>query len=77
MLQNMRNKIYVYIYLWQDNDQFVSKVKHIITNKEENFRRKGLASIIANTVYIMKICYSRITNTKSKDTTAGQLMQQT
>ena len=70
----MRNKIYVYIYLWQD--WFVSKVKHVIT-KEESFSRKGLASIIANTVNIMKRCYSRITNTKSKDTTAGQLMQQT
>ena len=55
---------------------FVSKVKHVIT-KEESFSRKGLASIIANTVNIMKRCYSRITNTKSKDTTAGQLMQQT
>ena len=72
----MRNKIYVYIYLWQDNDQFVSKVKHVITNTEESFHRKGLASIIANTVHIMKMCCSRITDTKSKDTTAGQLMQQ-
>ena len=60
----MRNKIYVYIYLWQDNDQFVSKVKHVITNKEESFCRKGLASIIANMVHIMKRYYSRITNTK-------------
>ena len=67
----------MYIYLWHDNDQFVSKVKHVITNKEENFRRKGLASVIANTVNIMKMCYSRITSTKSKNTTAGQLMQQT
>ena len=48
----MRNKIYVYIYLWQD--QFVSKVKHVITNKEESFNRKALASIIANTVNIIK-----------------------
>ena len=55
----------------------MSKVKHLITNKEESFRRKGLASIIANTVQIMKRYYSRITSTKSKDTTAGQLMQQT
>ena len=60
----MRNKMYVYIYLWQDNDQFVSKVKHVITNKEESFRRKGLASIIANMVHIMKMYYSRITNIK-------------
>ena len=73
----MKNKIYVYIYLWQDNDYFVSTMKHVITNKEESFRRKGLASIIANMVNIMKRCYSRITSTKSKDTTAGQLMQQT
>ena len=73
----MRNNIYVYIYLWQDNDQFVSKVKHVITNKEESFNRKALASIIANTVNIVKMCYSRITSTKSKNTTAGQLMQQT
>ena len=43
----MRNEIYLYIYLWQDNDYFVSKVKHIITNKEESFSRKGLSSIIA------------------------------
>ena len=50
----MRNKIYVYIYLWQDNDQFVSKVKHVITNKEESFSRKALASIITNTVNIIK-----------------------
>ena len=28
-------------------------VKHVITNKEESFHRKGLASIIANTVHIM------------------------
>ena len=72
----MRNKIYVYIYLWQDNDYFVSKVKHVITNKKERFSKKGLASIIANTVNIMKRCYNRITSTTSKDTTAGQLMQQ-
>ena len=77
ILQKMRNMIYVYIYLWQDNDQFISKVKHIITNKEESFSRKGLASVIANTVNIMKKCYNRITNTTSKDTTAGQLTQQT
>ena len=73
----MRNNIYVYIYLWQDNDQFVSKVKHVITNKEESFSKKALASIIANTVNIVKMCYSKITSTKSKNTTAGQLMQQT
>ena len=70
----MRNKIYVYIYLWQDNDYFMSKVKHLTTNKEESFSRKCLASIIANTVNIMKMCYSRITSTISKDTTAVQLM---
>ena len=73
----MRNKICVYVYLWQDNDYFVSIVKHVITNIEESFRRKGLVSIIANTVHIMKRCYNGITSTKSKDTTAGQLMQQT
>ena len=55
----------------------MSKVKHVITNKEESFSRKGLASIKANKVNIMKMCYSRITSTISKDTTAGQLMQQT
>ena len=70
----MRNKIYVYIYiyiyLWQDNDYFVSTVKHVTTKKEESFRRKGLASIIANMVHIMKKCSSRITSTKSKDTIA-------
>ena len=70
----MRNKIYVYIYLRQDNDYFMSKVKHVTTNKEESFSRKCLASIIANTVNIMKMCYSRITSTISKDTTAVQLM---
>ena len=70
----MRNKIYVYIYLWQVNDYFISKVKHVTTNKEESFSRKCLASIIANTVNIMKMCYSRITSTISKDTTAVQLM---
>ena len=48
----MRNKIYVYIYLWQD--YFVSKVKHVITNTEESFNRKALSSIIANTVNIIK-----------------------
>ena len=69
--------MYIYIYLWQDNDQFVSKVKHVTTNKEESFNRKCLASIIANTVNIMKMCYNRITSTKTKDATAGQLMQQT
>ena len=70
ILQNMRNKIYlyiyIYIYLWQDNNQFMSKVKHIITNKEENFSRKALASIIANTVNIVKRCYNKITSIKSK-----------
>ena len=30
------------------------KVKHVITNKEESFGRKGLASIIANMVNIIK-----------------------
>ena len=50
----MRNKLYVYIYLWYNNGQFVSKVKHVITNKEESFSRKGLASIIANMVNIIK-----------------------
>ena len=66
--------VYIYIYLWQDS--FVSKVKHVITNKEESFNRKALASIIANTVNIVKRCYSRITNAKSKYTIAGQLMRQ-
>ena len=65
----MRNKIYVYIYLWQDNDQFVSKVKHITTNKEESFNKKCLASIIANMVNIMKRCYSKITSTTTTDAT--------
>ena len=55
----------------------MSKVKHVTTNKEESFNRKCLASIIANTVNIMKMCYNRITSTKTKDATAGQLMQQT
>ena len=55
----------------------ISLCQQVITNKEESFCKKGLASIIANTVHIMKMYYSRITNTKSKDTTAGQLMQQT
>ena len=55
----------------------MSKVKHIITNKEESFSRKALASIIVNTVNIIKRYYSRITSTASKDTTAGQLMPQT
>ena len=55
----------------------MSKVKHIITNKERSFSRKIVASIIANTVNIMKMCYNRITSTKTKDATAGQLMQQT
>ena len=45
---------------------FRSKVKHVITNKEESFSRKALASIIANTVNIVKRCYSRITSTKVK-----------
>ena len=76
ILQNMRNNIYINIYLWQDNDQFMLKVKHIITNKEENFSRKALASIIANMVNIVKKCYSRITSAKSKDTTVKQLMWQ-
>ena len=67
----------MYIYLWQDNDYFMSKVKHIITQKQESFSRKGLANIIANVVNIIKRCYSRITSTTSKDTTTGQLMQQT
>ena len=55
----------------------MSKVKHVTTNKEESFSRKCLASIIANTINIMKRCYSRITSITSKDTTTGQLMQQT
>ena len=55
----------------------MSKVKHVITNKEEIFSRKALASIIANTVNIVKRCYSKITNAKSKDTTAEQLIRQT
>ena len=67
----------MYIYLWQDNDYFMSKVKHIITQKQESFSRKGLANIIANMVNIIKRCYSRITSTTNKDTTTGQLMQQT
>ena len=67
----------MYIYLWPDNDYFMSKVKHIITQKQESFSRKGLANIIANMVNIIKRCYSRITSTTSKDTTTGQLMQQT
>ena len=50
------------------------KVNHLITNKEESFRRKGLASIIANMVHIMKRCYNRISSIKNKDTTAGHLM---
>ena len=44
----------------------MSKVKHIITNKEENFSRKALASIIANTVNIVKRCYNKIISIKSK-----------
>ena len=56
---------------------FVLKEKHVITNKKESFSRKALANIVANTVNIVKRCYDRITSTKSKDTTAGQLMQQT
>ena len=32
----------------------MSKVKHVITNKVESFSRKGLASIIANMVNIIK-----------------------
>ena len=61
----------MYIYLWQDNDQFVSKVKHVITKKWESFSRKGLASIIANMVNIIKRYYSKITSTTTKDTTTG------
>ena len=64
--------MYMYIYLWQDNDQFMPKVKHVITKKQESFSRKSLASIIANTVNIMKMCYNRITSTTSKDTTGPQ-----
>ena len=52
----------------------MSKIKHVITNKEESFGRKGLASIIFNTVNIMKRCYSRIISIVNKDTTTGQLM---
>ena len=66
----------MYIYLWQHNNQFVLKVKHVITKKQESFSKKVLASIIANIVNIIKMCYNRITSTASKDTTAGQLMQQ-
>ena len=59
---------------------FVLKEKHVITNKKESFSRKALANIVANIVAnmvnIVKRCYGRITSTKSKDTTAGQLMQQ-
>ena len=55
----------------------MSKVKHVITNKEESFGRKGLASIIFNMVNKMKRCYNRIINTANKDTIAGQLMRQT
>ena len=55
----------------------ISLCQQVITNKEESFHRKGLASIITNTVNIMRMCYSRITSTKSKDTTVGPLMQQT
>ena len=40
----------------------MSKGKHVITNKEESFSRKALASIIANTINIVKRCYSRITS---------------
>ena len=40
----------------------MSKIKHVITNKEESFGRKGLASIIFNIVNIMKRCYSRTTD---------------
>ena len=46
--------MYMYIYLQQDNDQFVSKVKHVITKKKESFSITGLASIIANMVNIKK-----------------------
>ena len=55
----------------------MSKVKHVITNKEESFGRKGLVSIIFNMVNVMKMCYSRIISTANKETTAGQLMRQT
>ena len=55
----------------------ISLCQQVITNKEESFHRKGLASIITDTVNIMRMCYSRITSTKSKDTTVGPLMQQT
>ena len=72
--EHEKQDICIYIYLWHDNDYFMSKVKHVTTNKEESFSRKCLASIIANTVNIMKMCYSRITSTISKDTTAVQLM---
>ena len=65
------------MYIYTYGRIMISLCQHVITNKEESFHRKGLASIIVNTVHIMKRCYSRITSTKSKDTTAGQLMQQT
>ena len=53
------------------------KVKHVITKKQESFSRKSLASIIANTVNIIKKCYSIITSTVNKDTTVRQLIQRT
>ena len=55
----------------------ISLCQQVITNKEESFHRKSLASIITNTVNIMRMCYSRITSIKSKDTIAGPLIQQT
>ena len=56
--------IYIYIYIWQNNDQFVLKEMHVITKKycNKSFNGKSLASIIANVINIIKICYSRITN---------------
>ena len=49
-------------------------MKHVITNKEESFNRKALASIIANMVNIMKRCYSKITSTTTTDATDAKKM---
>ena len=65
--ENEKQDICIYIYLWQG--QFLSKVKHVITYKEESLNRKALASIIANMVNIMKRCYSKITSTTTTDAT--------
>ena len=65
------------MYIYTYGKIMISLCQQVITNKEESFCKKGLASIIANTVNIMKMCYNRIAGTKSKDATARQLMQQT